>query len=203
MNNKKGSFLINTGLILITLAVVLSGYNIYSDGNAAKSSTDALVQLNQLIEFEKTEDSIVLSDTPDYILNPEMKMPTQSINGWDYIGVINIRDLGLNLPVIDKYSRRAITLSPACYGGSVYKNDFIICAHNYKSHFGKIGNLISGNVLSFTDVDGNIFTYEVVENEILNPTEIERLYNGDWDLTLISCTSSGQARIAVRCNRIK
>jgi len=202
MNNKKGSLLINIGLLLIIAAVGLTGYNIYSDNKAGKSSDTAINRLNQHIVPEKKEDNIIILDIPDYILNPDMKMPSQNINGWDYIGVVYIPDLGLNLPVIDQYSRRAITVSPACYAGSAYKDDFIICAHNYRSHFGKIGNLSPGKTVSFTDVDGNIFTYEVMENEVLAPTEVGRLYDGDWDLTLISCTASGQARITVRCNRI-
>lgn len=202
MKNKQGSFLINTGLLLIIAAVVLTGYNIYSDSKAAQSSTAAAEYLNQIIITEDIDSSVVTLDVPDYVLNPEMKMPTCTVDGWDYIGIIDIPDLNLNLPVIDKYSRQAITVAPACYAGSAYKDDFIICAHNYKSHFGKIGNLSADDLISFTDIDGNVFNYEVAEKEVLAPTELERLYNGDWDLTLISCTASGQARIAVRCSRI-
>ena len=70
-------------------------------------------------------------------------------------------------------------------------------------HFGKISSLKTGDAIAFTDTDGNVFNYEVTEKETLAPSEVDRLNDGDWDLTLISCTVSGQARMTVRCKKLK
>lgn len=199
MKNKKGSLFINIGLLLIICAIALTGYNIYSSDKAAENSSAALSQLNRILP----DDTKDILKTPDYILNPDMKMPVKTVDGWDYIGVVDIPALGLNLPVIDSYSRQAIKVAPACYGGTAYKDDFIICAHNYKVHFGKISSLKPGDAIAFVDTDGNVFNYEVTEKETLAPSEVDRLNDGDWDLTLISCTVSGQARMTVRCKKLK
>lgn len=82
---------------------------------------------------------------------------------------------------------------------SAYNDTLIICAHNYESHFGKIKNLAPGSKVYFTDIDGNNFSYEVVEICILDPYAIEEMQSGDWDLTLFTCTWGGRTRVTVRC----
>lgn len=55
------------------------------------------------------------------------------------------------------------------------------------------------------DMDGDTWHYEIAASEILQPTQIEEMTtktaNDDWDLTLFTCTTGGQARHAVRCVR--
>lgn len=68
----------------------------------------------------------------------------------------------------------------------------MIAAHNYRTHFGSLGNLSAGDRVTFTDVDGNIFSYDVVEVQILNPAAIEEMVSDDWDLSLFTCTLGGK-----------
>lgn len=46
------------------------------------------------------------------------------------------------------------------------------------------------------------FEYEVVSLEILIPEDVEPMEEGDWDLTLFTCTIGGKTRITVRCARM-
>ena len=85
--------------------------------------------------------------------------------------------------------------------GSAYTDDLIIAAHNYTRHFGNLKNLEPGDRIIFTDVDGNVFSYEVILRETLMPTAIEEMESGDWDLTLFTCTIGGAYRVTVRCQR--
>ena len=55
--------------------------------------------------------------------------------------------------------------------------------------------------VTFTDVDGNLFTYAVSQLEELPGTAIEQMDAGDWDLTLFTCTLGGRSRVTVRCTR--
>lgn len=48
-------------------------------------------------------------------------------------------------------------------------------------------------------MDGNIFAYKVIEVETLQPTAIEEMTIGGWDLTLFTCTVGGASRVTVRC----
>ena len=62
-------------------------------------------------------------------------------------------------------------------------------------------NLSQGDPVTFTDIDGNVFCYQVSEIEILSPYSIQEMTSGDWDLTLFTCTIGGQTRVAVRCEQ--
>lgn len=50
------------------------------------------------------------------------------------------------------------------------------------------------------DIDGNVFSYEVVSLETLSTYDVENMTDGDWDLTLFTCTVGGQFRVTVRCS---
>ena len=74
----------------------------------------------------------------------------------------------------------------------------IICAHNYVTHFGRLRNLLPGDQVIFTDIDGDEFYYTVAEMDTLPGTAVEEMESGDWDLTLFTCTMGGQSRVTVR-----
>ena len=209
--NQEGLLCITIGLLLIAAALCLVSYNLYDELRAKQS---ALQTVNTLEEYlppetapeapaEPMEDQKpVMRDEqtviPDYVLSPNMEMPVKTINGIDYIGVLRIPALELELPVISQWSYPDLKTAPCRYSGSAYLNNLIICGHNYTSHFGNLKNLWEGDVATFTDMDGNVFTYKMVERETLNPTDIEEMESGNWDLTLFTCNVGGQSRVTVR-----
>ena len=133
------------------------------------------------------------------LAEPEMEMPVETIDGVDYVGVLRIPTLALELPVISQWSYPLLKIAPCRYSGSAYQNNLVLCAHNYASHFGNLKNLHIGDAVTFTDMDGNLFTYQVAELETLPPQATEEMENGDWDLSLFTCTVGGQSRVTVRC----
>lgn len=190
---RKGSGWIAAGLLLIAAALFLTGYNLWEQhraGSAAAQTAAALVQ--QLPAAEAI---------PDYLLTPEMEMPETTVDGVAYIGVLRIPALALELPVVSQWSYPALKQAPCRYSGSAYLDDLVICAHNYPSHFGQLSTLHTGDSVTFTDVDGNVFAYTVAGLENLSPTAIEDMESGGWALTLFTCTVGGQSRIALRCDR--
>lgn len=188
---RKGTFWIVVGVLLIGTACALAGYNIY-DEKRAESVRDSVV--TELITKTNSPEYLV-----DYEKHPEIEMPTEAVQGENYIGVLEIPSLGLQLPVLSDWSYEGLKVAPCRYTGSAYLGNMVIAAHNYECHFGSIKSLIQGDEVIFTDMDGNRFSYEVVEMEILEPTAIEEMVSGDWDLTLFTCNYSGQARVTVRC----
>ena len=139
---------------------------------------------------------------PDYILNPDMKMPEIEIDGNLYIGTLYFPALELELPVMSNWSYPGLKIAPCLYSGSIYKEDAVIAAHNYVSHFGRLSELSQGDVAYFTDVDGNVFNYEIVVQEVLIPTAIEEMKKSDADLTLFTCTIGGASRFTTRLKLI-
>ncbi len=97
----------------------------------------------------------------------------KTINGRDYIGVLSIPSLELELPVISQWDYPALKVAPCRYSGSLYQDNLIICAHNYASHFGKLKELQPGDTVLFTDMDEHVVTFQVVERETLNPMDTE------------------------------
>ena len=165
----------------------------------ANPSTEPL----EIPEEANTTASLEEVEVPDYLLNPDMEMPTENINGIDYIGILRIPALELELPVISEWSYPRLKIAPCRYTGSAYQDDLIIAAHNYNSHFGNLKNLREGDTATLTDMDGNVFTYEMAELEILQPTDIEGMDSGEWDLTLFTCTIGGSSRVTARFERVE
>lgn len=239
MGCKKGSFLITAGCVMLLAAGALTGYNLYDESRAAKSSSSALVQLDAIVNRngsfsspvqvrvdipdaqEQEPQMITMSlpdaqapaadsimplpemEVPDYVLNPRMEMPKVHHEGNDYIGVLEIPCLGLRLPVMSEWSYPGLKKAPCRYSGTPYLDNFVISAHNYDSHFGRLKKLTEGERLFFTDVDGNRFAYEVALLETLQPTSIREMKNSHFDLTLFTCTVGGKMRVTVRCYQVQ
>ena len=126
-------------------------------------------------------------------------MPAEEIDGNKYIGYLMFPTIDAELPVMSSLSYAGLKTAPCLYTGSVYKGNAVIAAHNYKSNFGQLFDLESGDPVTFVDVDGNIFRYEIVIREVLDPKAIEEMICGDFDLTLFTCTYGGKSRLTIGC----
>lgn len=208
---QEGLLSITVGLLLIAAALFLASYNLYDELRAEQSARQAVTQLDAYLPaeaaLEAPSDSAgdqepLVSDErtviPDYVLSPNMEMPVETINGIDFIGVLRIPALELELPIISEWNYPNLKSAPCRYSGSAYLNNLILCGHNYASHFGSLKTLSEGDIATFTDIDGNVFIYKMVERETLNPTDIEGMESGNWDLTLFTCTVGGQSRVTIR-----
>ena len=200
MEKKRGGKLIAGGLLLLAMALLLVMYNIVDEQRAGHRSDSAMTEMDRI--FEELESREPLAGLiPDYQLASGKEMPTVLIDGKEYAGYIQIPALDLRLPVFSQWSYANLKYSPCCYTGTAYENGFVICAHNYKSHFGKLKSLSLGDEIRFVDMDGNGFDYVVADLEQLAGTDTEEMISGDWALSLFTCTRGGQFRFTVRCDR--
>jgi len=109
------------------------------------------------------------------------------LDGSEYISIVEIPDIGIELPVMSEWSYPNLKIAPCWYEGNPATKNMIIAAHNYRSHFGRIGDLSSDSEIIFIDVMGKTYHYEVVNIEQIAGTAIEKMEFGsaeDWDLTL-------------------
>lgn len=155
----------------------------------------------QMLTLDKPEAEV--REIPDYLLNPNMEMPTKVTGGNSYIGTLEIPKLSLKLPIMSKWDYDKLKIAPCRYCGSAYLDNMVLCAHNYSRHFGRLKNLPIGSLIIFTDVDGNVFKYETVQLETLKPSAVMDMRTGDWDLTLFTCTIGGATRVTTRCVRVE
>lgn len=194
MHKRTGAFFIAIGIIVMLSALVLTCYNFWDNDRASRQAQDILDGISEQIPDISDANYI-----PDYILNPNMNMPTIEYGGYKYIGKLSIPVIDLELPVMDSWSYTQLKIAPCRYSGSAYLKNMVIAAHNYTGHFGRLKNLEIGDEVIFTDADGNTFNYKVAFIETLMPTNVEEMTYGYWDLTVFTCTVGGRTRITIRC----
>ena len=184
---RRGKIFTAIGLLLLLAALCLTAYNLMTDAMASMQVQVTLEALKP--ELEEAEAS-------------EADMPVKTVDGADYIGLLSLPAISLELPVIDQWSYESLRLAPCRYSGSAYTHNLVILGHNYAGHFRELKKLQPGDAVTFTDMDGNVFSCEVMALETLTPTAVEEMTEGDWDLTLFTCTVGGTTRLAVRCEAL-
>ena len=189
------------GKVCLLSALLLHLYNIYDNMNQDQNQKQILEQYIQETNHQQDTSFIQI---PDYQLNPEMEMPEVSLPGLEEagcIGILEIPSINIKLPVLSTWSYSLLKKAPCRYSGSIYLDNMVIAAHNSEAHFKKLSNLQEGDIVTFTDAVGNVFTYTVAGIELLQPDEVENMTNGQWPLTLFTCTYGGASRVTVRCEK--
>ena len=131
------------------------------------------------------------------------QMPAAQVSGYDCIGILSIPVLELELPVLADWSYAKLKVAPCHYFGSCYEKNFVIAAHNYQSHFGRLPQLQPEDIVLFTDLRGTTYCYEVVLLETLAGHATEEMITSGFDLSLYTCTPGGASRVTVRCSAIE
>ena len=221
-----GTVLMLLGFAAAVAALILTVNNYRDDIAAGKSSLADLQKMEDMLGIDADGDGLigttpaeeyyrahdidpssrstarqeVSGNAPVYERHPDMTMPTVEVDGHMYVGYLEIPAISRVLPVMDTWSYPSLKIAPCRFVGTVYAHDMIVCAHNYDRHFGQIKTLQEGDKVSFTDVYGDRFEYEVSEVTILQPTDVDEMKDPvDWDLTLFTCTIGGATRVTVRC----
>lgn len=199
-------------------------YAIYNEGNEAdESARDLLNQYNSaaanaslsatviaetpLATGQSPEPSMLPGEGYEQPDAPEVdpKEALISLPGYDVIGKLTIGAIDVELPVIAKTTTKALRVSVCWYGGAKpgEKGNIIITGHNYKSgaHFGQLDKLKAGDEVILTSPDGNATHYHVYETQVVTPDNVAALDKacGGYTLTLLTCASSGNRRLIVRC----
>ena len=192
MKRESGTAWINLGLLLLTAALFLTAYNQNTSYQAQRIAQTVIAEMDAFpaqTDAQQTEPTEFVEDR---------EMPVRIIDGRAYIGILSIPALELELPVLNQWNEANLKTAPCRYQGSVYDGSLIICAHNYTSHFGTLKNLREEDTAQFADMDGKVYRYTVVGQETLDGADIAQMEEGDWDLTLFTCTPGGKTRVTVR-----
>lgn len=214
MTKFKIRLFIVSGILLIAAGGALTAYNVWDDYRASSAAATVLKEFNKqrdelIAQSSAADDSN--SDTPfeewqeeplpDYVLDPEMPMPTITIDNYKYVGTIAIPPLELELPVTEEWDYDRMKIAACRYSGSVYLDNMVICGHNYKSQFRDLEDLQVNDEIVFIDAVGNEFHYKVEYIDTLSATAVEDMVSSDWDFTLFTCNYIGNARVTIRCSR--
>ena len=202
MRNKAGIACMLLGAALVAAALLLFFGNRSEASEAAAASEAVLPQVEAAIA-ERTGGAGE-AEAPAALPDPcDPEMTVVEIDGYGYVGYLSIPSLGLELPVMADWDYTRLRIAPCRYAGSTRTDDLVIAAHNYARHFGALQSLRPGDAVWFTDMDGVVTAYAVAVVEMLQPTAVEEMTAGEYDLTLFTCTYGGQSRVTVRCDRVE
>lgn len=190
------------GTVLILAALSLVFYNHEEAKNATEAAEAVMPQIVAHIQGQRESTGNGSDNTEPTIPNfYDVTMTEVEIDGYAYVGYIYIPSLELELPVMSECDYTRLAIAPCRYSGSTKSDDLVIAAHNYYGHFGTLYKIAVDDEVIFTDMDGLVSKYSVVAVDTLQPTDVEEMVAGDYDLTLFTCTFGGQNRITVRCER--
>ena len=195
MKRKIAITLMSAGIILIGFAAALLVYNNYENQKAQESSDKIAESIRVAIAERETAE--ITADPFDE------EMTVKEIDGYGYIGYLSVSELDIDLPVMSEWDYGRLKISPCRYYGSTKTDNLVVAAHNYRAHFGYLGNLKPGDTVVFTDMDAVTHNYKVDSVELLMPTDVDKVKDAGDDLILYTCTYGGEKRIIVRCNYVE
>lgn len=188
----RGKWSGTVGVLLLLAALVLTVHNLREARQAEHLSGETTAKLTEEISRRRT----AREAEPE----PQSEAPPEAeAESTDYLGLLELPTLSLTLPVAAEWSYPALKRTPCRYSGTAGEVSFVIIAHNYPAHFGRLWELEPGAEVYFTDMAGTRTLYIVERQERLRPGDTEAL--SEPGLTLLTCTPGGRSRVAVRCRR--
>lgn len=187
------------GILLTVGSFGLAAYNLYTERIAGAASNEIMEEIARA-----TKDMDTPSAEPLPVLSYEsehqMEMPLIDVDGKPYLAVLNIPVLELQLPVLNEWSYPNLRISPCRFYGSVARENLVIVAHNYDTHFGRLKTLKSGDEVQLLSMNHSCISYKVSNITVVNPFATADVVSGEWPLTLCTCTIGGRTRVIVRCD---
>ena len=186
-------------VLMLVCAGVLLFYNSSENDRVEEESLETVTELENILEQQVNEQGNSQNNIQTTKETSNNDRTSINIKGHNYIGIVYIPILNnLALPVIEECTESNLKVSVCRYSGSLKENNFVVAGHNYKSSFGKLSKLVVGNIAYFKDINGNVYKYHCKAIETLSPKSVNEMVNGDWDMTLFTCTYNGANRVSYR-----
>lgn len=119
-------------------------------------------------------------------------MPALEINGENFVGLLEMTEFDVKLPVFSEWDNKNIGKLPALYLGSIYDGSIVI-----GGDFDFADTLNCGEHVSFTDMSGQVFNFSVSAIKHADKLKEDILKSDESDLTLF--TKSNGAYLIIRC----
>lgn len=205
---KLSGLLILLGTLCILASAVLLWHNYREAEAAGDFASIAIPQVERAISAHVAaatapagtgETAAPIPVMPEVYGDPNRSMTVISIDGHDYIGVLSIPSIDYTAPVQAEYNEANLRLSAVRYSGSTYEGSLVVCAHNYDGLYNEIPTLRLGDAVTFRDMDGVVWTYEIAALENLKPTDVIEMTESEYPFTFFTCNYSSSLRLTVRC----
>lgn len=203
MSRKKvGILCMIAGVLLVGAALLLFLHNYGENIHAGQTSEQILAELQTAVSSQTDPEKVHLNPYDEDAIEASFEMSTVEIDGYEYIGYLEIPVLKLELPIMSAWDYPRLKIAPCRQLGSTKSDDLVLAGHNYQKHFGSLSSLHIGDLVLFTDMDGEINYYLVDTVDVISPYATETVKNSQWGLVLYTCTYGGQSRVMVGCQRV-
>lgn len=129
----------------------------------------------------------------------ETGMPAYSLDGNNYVALLQVKKLGVKLPILSNWKQEDALIFPAKYGGSVYHNTMVIGGSAKKGQMEFLSQLDLDDEILITDMLGGEFSYKVKSIDRASEVTEETFVAEESSLTLFTYMSSEKKYIVVRC----
>ena len=185
--------------------------------NMDNGNDDTVAKNNVLVVvLDDEEQNQNTNDQQSQLANANKKVQTTS-GGFRYttVATVSIPKLNLQYPVLDGETDSAeetealLKISPTKFWGPEPNEvgNFCIVGHNYRNtkFFSKVPTLVSGDIITLTDLSGRTIQYKVYNKYEVAPTDVScttQLTNGKKEVTLITCTDDSKHRVVVKARQV-
>ena len=125
------------------------------------------------------------------------EMPRLELNGRDYIGLIELPEYGVSLPVAADWDTGLFPFRPACYSGTLYSGTLVIGGSGGEDCFVFISQLDAGECVMFTDARGVRYAFTVsriTHHAALGAAELD-----DPESSLLLFVKTGRTYLLAHC----
>lgn len=203
-NQEAEHYITVLSMVCLLLGAAIGFYHIRSESMMVARNNAIVEDMAAEMAAASQKEAVKLSDHENAVVEEE-EQPAVVVpdDGRDYIGIIEIDPLGIKLPILARYTDEDMKTTPCVYYGNLENDNLVIVGHNYDSQFGDFNKLAQSDLveIKISLLDGSTYVYESIDIEYLNPDQIDEMVTGEWDLTLFTCSYSGEKRIAIRANR--
>lgn len=128
-------------------------------------------------------------------------MPVLSLDGRDFVGIIEMPSHQSVLPVDAEYGN--ISRFPCCFSGNIYEGTLQIGATTQKGQYDFYREISVGDKVYFTDMEGNRYAFAVSDICYEKHADLDTLERKNSNLTLFIKNIYGFEYIIIFCNAMK
>ncbi|WP_066506840.1 class D sortase [Abyssisolibacter fermentans] len=210
---KKISIFIITFLLMLLLFVLIKYENEAQINNKIERSEDILIEYKNTLNNIQNHKNLIKEDISNQHTSIENAQLTEKKiypKTGEVIGVINIDQISLELPIIEDSNDKNLWLGASHIRGTpLYweKGNSFLAAHRLRTYgklFNRLHELNIGDEVTVSNPNDD-FTYVVYDIEVISPDNKKCFTKnkGEYNLSLVTCTKNGKERLVVYCRRIR